>query len=148
MVFNVKMAIILFENMPGAMVLGVQSSGQCCFNKAGFIDNTFMIIFDHTSIIYNDDLGSFQQSSLMTTASFSCHYIAFWFVTIMMILMIISAMAGCYGLWWVKWGGRKRRLGLLVLARLHNMQSFHHHHHQRHYRKYHHNPPHHEHHKM
>ena len=55
------------------------------------------------------------------------------FVTIMMILMIVSAMAGCYGLWWVKWGGRKRRLGLLVLARLHNMQSFHHHHHQHHY---------------
>ena len=51
MVFNVKMAIILFENMPGAMVLGGQSSGQCCCDTAGFIDNTFMIIFDHTSIM-------------------------------------------------------------------------------------------------
>ena len=51
MVFNVKMAIILFENMPGALVLGDKSSGQCCYNIAGFIDNTFMIIFDHTSIM-------------------------------------------------------------------------------------------------
>ena len=70
MVFIVKMAII-FENMPGAMVLGGQSSGQCCYDIAGFIDNTFMIIFDHTITKDNDDLGSFQQSSLMTKASFS-----------------------------------------------------------------------------
>ena len=62
MVFNVKMAIILFKNMPGAMVLGGQSSGQCCYNIAWFIDNTFMIILDHTSTKDNDDFGSFQQS--------------------------------------------------------------------------------------
>ena len=66
MVFNVKMAIILFANMPGAMVLGGQSSGQCCYSIAGFIDNAFMIIFDYTSTKDNDYLGSFQQSSLMT----------------------------------------------------------------------------------
>ena len=49
MVFNLKMTIILFENMPGAVVLGGQSSGQRCYNIAGFIDNTFMIIFDNAS---------------------------------------------------------------------------------------------------